>query len=331
MILLVHSALACQKGEIVEAMWIDGTYMEATIKDVRDGPEGMCGSYRLAWHHTEICEVGRSEYWGDGLDARSFCVVSRESIRRCAQELCRWSGTTAEFQTYSDYKSSGSGSEEEEEDPNRHVAPIAALVICTLLVCCVVARFAVKQCYETHEIDVEKGTPAGTPSGALWAFTPKSTTSSKAAKWIDRTRRAAGPSNKNVKTIVDIQPEPVPLSIENYGKIEKKRVQPEPKGMVQTNGSAREFPNLTALRQAAQVNGKLRVPLPPNALVPPPQNICPPPQLPVLLQHRPGGQIKSPPRKKAPLQGVPPQDPVLVQARTSQTKYGTRNQALGRP
>jgi len=340
--LTVHDVVSCQKGENVEAVWTDGSWRAATILEVRDLSNGMCGSYRIAWHHTRICEDTSTEYWGDDLKANTFCVVSRNSIRMCEKELCRWSGTAAtNSNSYSNYESTGTGLQNEEES-NRHVGPIVALVVLSLFACCICLRRAVKECYETHEVDVEKAIDAATPS-ARWALTPKSMNSSPMAKWIDKTRRAAGPSNKNINMVMTpglagtVSP-----SIENGRKQkfdEQKHTQPGPKGMIQTHG--------TALRQAARVHGGSLVPLPQNTFVPPPQNICPPPQLPTLLQHRQGGPIKSPPRKKAPLQGVPPQEPrsesivwehnslacnmAYSQSRKGQTKYGTRNQALGRP
>merc|ERR550537_1574983 len=109
--------------------------------EVRDAAPGMCGQYRLSWHHDAgVCEETTHEYWGDTIQSKTFCVVSREAIRKCKQELCKQTGS-AEYRRDRLHDgqavSSGSGAEEKS---NRHVFLIAALVFFSLICCCICLR-----------------------------------------------------------------------------------------------------------------------------------------------------------------------------------------------
>jgi hypothetical protein len=293
--------------------------------EVRDQAPGICGWYRLSWHHTHVCEESYHEYWGDTLDSKTMCVVSREAIRKCNEELCKERASA---------ESTGSGVEDESD---RHIGPIVALVSFSLICGCVCLR----RCAKSQEVDEEKVMDAATPVGPsrdLWDLTPKSMNSSPIAKWIDKTRRAAVSSSSNK---IVVQPEPsaaasatrnrdTKLQIVDSYRLskERKHVQPAswrgclntsipgdltrcPPGMIETQGFA--------LRQAALVHA---TPLRPPPL---PQTVCPPPQLPTLLQRPTPGSY----RKKPPLRGVPPQEPTLVPSRKGPTKNVTWDQALG--
>jgi len=273
---------------------------------------------RIAWHHTGICEDTTNEYWGDGWKSHSWCLLSRDSIRKCKQELCRWSGSAHSYSLYDGLEeSSGSGSDDKS---NRHIGPIFTLVFFSCVICCVCLRRGAQQCCQS--LDEEKAMDVATPVGPnsnLWALTPKSISSSPTAKRIDKAQRAAMYSSKNKKTVV--QPEPAAaaaaaLSTRKYRpnlQFVEERQSGCPPDMVQTQGAA--------LRHAAWVH---TTPLRPP---PPPHAVCPPAQLPTLLLQRP---MQPSLRKKPPLQGVPPQEPTLVPSRKSCTKkHVTWDQGLG--
>jgi hypothetical protein len=321
-------AVACQSGEVVKARWTDGTWRKATIVDVRERPDGVCGQYRVVWHHNHICEDPTIT----GHDTRvsmNFCLVSRDAIQSCKHELCRW-GPTVESEKS---KSSGTGADEES---NRHVAIIVVLVS-LLLACCCVYRCVVQHDAGQYEVDEEKGMEAGTPCGtsrslksgrSFWNFTPKSVASSPTAKRISKARMAAGPSKKEKR--IAAQPEPVAPVLAaktengNFQIVEQKRIKPEkgtgrldplcPPSRLQMHGSA--------LRHAAQTYSQYG-----GRAVPPPQSICPPDQLPTLLNKHREGLAKPPPRRKPPLQGVPPQGAISESVKAGPTSYQKRSQA----
>lgn len=236
-------------------------------------------------------------------------------------------------------KSSGTAADEESK---RHFALIVVLVSLLMVCCCFCCRFTVQQCYGPHQVDEEKGLDADTPCGtnrslksgrsfwnftpksvtssrSFWNFTPKSATSSPMAKWINKKQRAAVPSNHHKKSAV--HPEPVEAVL-----TAKKHIQPAkgtgqddplcPPVMLQTHGSV--------LRHAARTHGGQSVPpalsIRPPPQLPPPQSICPAPQLPTLLQHK-QGEAKKHPRRKPPLQGVPPQRATSEQATEDPIRY----------
>jgi len=364
-ILAAHVAVACESGEVVKARWTDGSFRLATIIEVRDQPNGECGQYRVVWHHNHICEDPTIT----GHDTRvsmNFCLVSRDAIEACKQELCR-RGNEAE---------SGKNQSGENGDSNRNVTIIVALV--SVLFCCCCTCLCVQQYYGLHEDDEEKGMGSGTPATGRslksarsfwnhsWSFrnlTPKAATSSPMSKGMNKKRRVPGPSQDGKKMVA--QPTPVAARTKD-GQLqiaEKKHVQPEkgtgpndplcPPVMLQTHSSA--------LRHTAQTYG--------GQSVPPPQSYRPPPQLPTLLQHTEGlaeqpprkksllqgapppqseppqlgvhmlkavkrkeiqhreNLSKPPPRKKPPLQGVPPQGTISEQAKAGPSSYKSRSQA----
>lgn len=384
-LLALHCAVACQQGEIVEARWTDGTFREATIVEVRDGPGGTCGQYRLSWHHTEICEDTSYEYWGDDLNMHSFCLVSRDSIRKCRQELCGHSKS----KDYSIYAGLNESESTEEDSSDRHVVPIVILVFLSLAFCCICLRRSVHHLCHCSEVDEETGMDAAAPVAPpndLWALTPKverqhakaswassspmakwamnsspmaKFKSSPMAKWIDESKKRSGfkiPS-KSKAILVQRMPEfagaPVSeASTENYNAgqkhihcrpqselefgngstcLKQNFVQPASRqGQLDTSipedasGCSVSMDHVqgAALRQTAWVNTTpLRLPMPPQGSV-----VCPSGQLPTLLQC----PTKTSLRKKPPLQGVPPQPP-LVPSRKGSGKHVTWNQALEDP
>jgi len=329
-ILAVQVAVACQSGEVVNARWRDGTWRKATILEVRDRPDGVCGQFRLAWHHTYICED--PTITGD--DTRvgmNFCLVSRDSIQSCKQELCRW-GQTVENEKF---QSSGTSGDDESK---LHEILVVTAVFLAVACYCACLRFGVQQWNTEDEVDEEKGMDADTPcatgrslrSGrSFWNFTPKSATSSpaksvafteKPLKWKVKAQRAVAPLNEDKKIVM--QPEPVAAvlpaknqhdkhQIAEQKHVQSKKATGRPPSIPQTRGSV--------LRHAALAYDAPRVP--------PPQGVpSPPPQLPTLLQHR-EGPIKSPPRKKPPLQGVPPQRPTSEQGQKGPTNYKPSSRA----
>jgi len=359
-ILGIHCAVACQNGEVIRAPWIDGSLQEATIVGVRD--VGTCHEqYRLSWHHRQICNGATHEYWGDDLKSKPYCLASRNSIPECKRASCRKISTAT-------------GNDEQsglDTESNRHVGPIAALVSCTFAFFCICLRFGAKKYFqrqERQEVDIEKASDSSTPHASrsgIWSLTPKSVNSSGRVSshmvaWKDKVRRTRQSSDKTQKVIA--QPQHVAFSVrQDNGKLgffEENPVQPQsskaPLGMLACENLNRgpavgmAEKKSTALPPAARI---YRVQNPPPRTICPPMN--PPPHLPTLLQH-----VQSPPkssfRKKPPLQGVPPQEttlaqarkvpakkvaflepqveePLPVQTRKGPTKYGTRNQALGRP
>lgn len=318
-ILVARGAKACQVGEVVEARWTDGSWKRATIEEVRDGPNGMCGQYKLAWHHTRICEdaTTNSQYWGDDMHVASRCLVSRGAIHECKQELCKWGGEESP------------ASEDSSENHTGLIVAMACILLLVLLCCRVCVRLGAVS-GQVHDVDEENAMGTVTPVGGgndLWALTPKSMNSQKSfaspmAKWIgphfNKTRRAARPSDTSKKIIV--QPDPVaavaplqlPVAARQHGAnakpVQQNQAQPErwrdrldtslpdaplTKSIYPEAPPRKHRTQGTGLRQAAQVSG---VPSQPEGQ---------PPQLPTLLQHR-HGPTKS--RKKPPLQGVPPQE-----------------------
>lgn len=353
LILAVNVVVACQSGEVVKARWTDGTWMKATIIEVRDKPNGVCGQYRVVWHHNDICEDPTIT----GHDTRvsmTFCLVSRDYIQGCKQELCR-SGNLVKSQ------SSGAG---ESEDSNRHVTVVLSIVF-VLLFCCCACR-SLQQRYASHENDEEKGMGAGTPSTgrslksgrSFWNLSPKSATSSPMAKWINKARRAPGPARDGKKIVTQSAPiasvPPAKNQNGNFQVAEKKHVHSAkgtgankpfcPPDMLQTHSSAlrqtswtcggqpvpplqskSSLPQLPTLLQHGE--GPINPPPQKKSLrqgVPPPQGK--PPQLSILLQHR-ESLSKPPPRKKPPLQGVPPQGKVSERAKAGSSSYKARSQA----
>lgn len=350
MLLIVHGAIACEEGEVVEALYSDNTYRLATIVEVRKGYGGMCGSYRLSWHHAGICDDTTTEYWGDDMKTHEFCIVGRNSIKECKRDDCTMKDTTSSNELG---ESSGTGSKNNES--NRAVAPLAALAFFSIACCCICLRLSVRQCLQPPEVDVEQGIDAATPK-SLWALTPKSTHSSTMARWVDKTLRAAGPSHKNKKVV--IQPEaPVVAQVPfnrnlavaasefrastSRESVEQKHAQRHAQRSAQrawlrrlNDASSEDLPGCppdtfqtqgSALRQAARdYAGPVAPPLQSDFRPPPLPSF-----LPTLLTHTPNPSKQSPPRKKAPLQGLPPQEPTMVSSRKGPSKYGTRNQALG--
>eukprot|EP00746_Dinoflagellata_sp_MGD_P161566 gnl/MRDRNA2_/MRDRNA2_88768_c0_seq1.p1 gnl/MRDRNA2_/MRDRNA2_88768_c0~~gnl/MRDRNA2_/MRDRNA2_88768_c0_seq1.p1 ORF type:complete len:371 (+),score=49.04 gnl/MRDRNA2_/MRDRNA2_88768_c0_seq1:63-1115(+) len=334
-ILAAQIAVACQNGEVVNARWTDGTWKRATILEVRNGADGICGQYRLAWHHTYICE-DPTITGDDTRVAMSFCLVSRDSIQSCKQELCKW-GHAVESEKFKSSVTSADG----ESESGLHGALLVAVIFLSLACCCICLRFGLQQCSAPHEVDEEEGMDACTPCGSgrslksgrsFWNFTPKSQLSKSATfssmekplGWITKARRSAEPSIED-KTIV-MQPKRVAAVLPPKNQIvklqiaEQKYVQPEkgtgghdplrPPIMLQTSSSA--------LRHAARSYG--------GSSVAPPQSICASPQLPSLLIHREGPN-KLPPRKKPPLQGVPPQRPIGEPGKTKPSSNKPRSQA----
>jgi hypothetical protein len=331
-----HCAVACQNGEVILAPWIDGSLKEATIVGVRD--VGTCDErYMLSWQHKPICDDATTEYWGEDLKSKQFCIAARDTIPECKRASCRKVSTA----TGNDEQSGP------DTESNRHTVPVVALVLCTLFACCMCLRSganAYTQRQKLQEDDIEKqterwnrhnmsamekardsSTPHTSRSG-IWSLTPKSMNSSgrvssQMAAWMDKARWTRQSPDKNQKIMV--QPQHVAFSVRQgsgkLGFVEESPVQPEsskaPLGML----APQNLPGgpavgmiekkRTALPQAARIH---------RAQNPPPQTICapmtPPPQLPTLLQH-----VHSPPkssfRKKPPLQGVPPQESTLAQAR----------------
>lgn len=349
----MRSAIACQKGEVVEARWRDGSYKEATILEVRDEPGGKCGHYRLAWHHTHVCEQTNHGYWGDDRQAQAqFCLVSRDAIRKCKQELCG-QHTPPDYSVYAGLEESESSGEEEDSD--RHVAPLAALAFFSLAFCCIcLRRGAHHLCQSPEEVDEEKGMDAAAPverTNDLWALTPKverqdakvissspsakwAMNSSPMAKWLDKHRKRSGFGRKTF-----VQPQPAAAEVAAASKTCAAHLQTVDHhvhtnwhGQVATSSSQdmSSYTSVcmsrtqgTALRQAAWVHTTpLRLPLPPpqgSVFLPSSQGS----QLPTLLQH----PIKTSLRKKPPLQGVPPQEP----SRKGPGKHVTWDQAAEDP
>lgn len=286
-----HGASACQQGETVQARWIDGTFKMATIVEVRDGPDGTCGQYKLSWRHTRICEDSTNEYWGDGSQAQAFCFVSRDSLRECKRELCRVAGPVAAPNQNS------KPSKEEKSVENSSVShfgkiAVIALSCLGLAACCVCARISLHlfcpQCVETDEEkatdaispfsrggDLWSRSPAKIPRSPaarnLWARSPSSKVSkSPIARWMDKTRKTAWPSNERGIKIV-ARPAPVAAVV-----VAEKHAQPE-RWIGDRHGSAcpedlrgcqqsSSQTHVATLRQAAQV------------YVPPARVYAPPPQ-----------------------------------------------------
>jgi len=301
-VLLLHVAVACQKGENIEALWHDGTWKEATIVEVREGSDGICGQYRLSWRHTRLCEDTATQYWGDTNQAvsRSFCLLSRDRLRKCSLDLCKW---TSE-------ESSSSGSDSSEAKSNRHVGPTVVLAMLSLFVCCVCLRYTIKHnCCRGQEFDVEKAISVSSPvhktnavlfrqysGNALSAFTPKSTNSSPMARLSNKMRRAAGTDAPEGAKVHFVEPEKYRPATRRKSQLDSSHqadLSGISQGMVQTQNAA--------LRHAAQVCATPSV-LPPRTIAHP----VPQQELPTLLQHG-HSPLKSCLRKKPPLQGVPPQ------------------------
>jgi len=342
---VLHSALACQNGEVIEAKWTDGTWRKARIVEVQDGPGGTCGRYRLSWQHTHICE-GPRNMWDDG--SRGLrCFVSRESIRFCRQELCRRTDSA---------ESSDSVATNESSDRIGAIIALSVTSFALLLIC---VRVGHRMYNQSYEFDEEKATDVATPVGRGLSWTPKSMNSSPVAKWTDKMRKAAQSSSKNEKILT--QPEPAAAAAPTTKKhgaklqfVDQMDIQAaswrgrldnsdscakqeeiahyivsclkdrpgRPPVMVQTPGAA-NLDKLARKQHGAALRHAAWVHTAPLAPPPPPQAIRPPLQLPTLL-HQTG---KSSLRKKPPLQGVPPQEPT----RKGPTKNVTWDQELGLP
>lgn len=190
-------AQACRQGETVEARWVDGTFKVATILEVRDGPSGICGHYRVSWYHTRVCEDTNHEYYGDTESYSGFCVVSRDALRKCKEELCKNVDSAAEA------KKNSSKKETSDDDSGEDMMIYIALGAMVLSACCVLARLCLHACcLPFQEIDEEKSSVDATSpskkSGELWTISPTSVASSPIAKWLDTTRKAVRQPSKKV-------------------------------------------------------------------------------------------------------------------------------------
>lgn len=200
---ILHAAMACHQGETVEARWIDGTYKVATILEVRDGPAGTCGQYKLSWYHTRVCEDTTHEYYGDAKAFNSFCIVSRDALRNCKEKLCKDAPAAA--------KADRDSQSSEEASSTKVTMIYVTLGALGLAACCVLAGICCQACCVVfEEVDEEKaGADMKSPSrrgSNLWTISPTSIASSPVAKWFASSPVAKWPSKRSR---VAAQPDPI--------------------------------------------------------------------------------------------------------------------------
>lgn len=214
-ILVAQCAVACSPGELVEARWVDGTFKEATITEVRDGPAGFCGQYKLSWTHSPVCDDSTDVYWGDRSRSSAFCLVSRDAIKKCKQELCKRSSPIVAT-------TQSSNSSQKEDSSGSDFKRIALISCLGFLLCCIIsATLWLQSCCarsaESEEDDEEKASGGVSPfgkGGALWSLSPSakgatlwtrhtstSWVSSPMAKRIANRREAGWPPRSNRKVV----------------------------------------------------------------------------------------------------------------------------------